>query len=158
MDLTDLRPGDAGWIVMRHGALYARDEGYGPEFEALVAEIVADFLRTRTGWERAFIARAGDAPAASLILRRDPDGWARLRCFLVEPAHRGTGLAGRMFDAAVDHARAHGAPGLRLWTHESHRAAGRLYARKGMALVASKPVRAFGQPTVEQVWQLPLAP
>lgn len=156
MDLTDLRPGDAGWIVMRHGALYARDEGYGPAFEALVAEIVAAFLRERTGWERAFMARAGDAPVGSVLVRADPDGWARLRCFLVEPAHRGTGLASRMFDALVAHVRAHDAPGLRLWTHESHRAAGRLYARKGMTCMSSKPVKAFGQPTVEQVWEMPL--
>ena len=157
VDLTDLEPGDAGWIVMRHGVLYARDEGYGPAFEALVARVVAQFLESRDpARERAWMAREGDRTVGSVLLCADPDGWARLRCFLVEPDLRGTGLADRMFDALCRFAREAGYPALRLWTHESHRAAGRLYKRKGMTLVLTKPVTAFGQETVEQVWEMPL--
>jgi GNAT superfamily N-acetyltransferase len=155
--LTDLEPGDAGWIVMRHGALYAVDEGYGPAFEALVARTVADFLERRDpARERAWIARVSGRTVGSVLLAADPDGWARLRCFLVEPEMRGTGLAVRMFHALTSFSREAGYPGLRLRTHESHRAAGRLYAREGMALVASAPVTAFGQATAEQVWELRL--
>ena len=155
--LLDLGPGDAGWIVMRHGALYARDEDYGPAFEALVARILADFIEWRDpARERAWMARAGGRTVGSVLLAADPDGWARLRCFLVEPEMRGTGLAGRMFDALAAFARGAGYPGLRLRTHESHRAAGRLYARKGMTMVSCEPVQAFGQAAVEQVWELPL--
>ena len=155
--LTDLEPGDAGWIVMRHGALYAADEGYGPAFEALVARVVADFLARRDpARERAWMARAGGRTVGSVLLAADPDGWARLRCFLVEPELRGTGLAGRMLGALRDFASGAGYPGLRLRTHESHRAAGRLYAREGMALVGSEPVTAFGHATAEQVWELRL--
>ena len=159
IELTDLEPGDAGWIVMRHGALYARDEGYGPAFEALVARVVAHFVETRDpARERAWMARRDGATVGSVLLCADPDDLARLRCFLVEPELRGTGLADRMFDALRDFACEAGYPALRLWTHESHRAAGRLYARKGMALVSAKPVTAFGQETVEQVWEMPLRP
>ena len=155
--LSDLAPGDAGWIVMRHGALYARDEGYGPAFEALVARVVAEFLDTRDpARERAWMARLDERTVGSVLLCADPDGWARLRCFLVEPEMRGTGLAERMFDALCAFARDTGYPGLRLWTHESHRAAGRLYRRKGMTLVSTAPVEAFDQSTVEQVWEMPL--
>ena len=143
---------------MRHGALYAADEGYGPAFEALVARVVADFLERRDpARERAWMARRGDRTVGSVLLAADPDGWARLRCFLVEP-----GAAGHR-PRAADVRRADGGSrrmpairGLRLWTHESHRAAGRLYAREGMRMTSSEPVRAFGQRTVEQVWEMPL--
>ena len=94
----------------------------------------------------------------SVLLCADPDGWARLRCFLVEPQMRGSGLADRMFDTLCSFAAEAGYPALRLWTHESHRAAGRLYARKGMTLVSSNSVTAFGQETVEQVWEMSLRP
>ena len=83
---------------------------------------------------------------------------ARLRMFLVEPAWRGTGLAQRLLDAVVAHARADGAARLALRTHESHRAAGRLYARNGFVLEEAAPVVAWGQATVEQGWALALSP
>lgn len=154
--LSDLAPGDAGWIVMRHGALYAAEEGYGPAFEALVARVVADFVESRDpARERAWMARAGGRTVGSVLLARDPDGWARLRCFLLEPEMRGTGLAVRMFRELAAFARGAGYPGLRLRTHESHRAAGRLYAREGMRMVSTAAVRAFGQDTTQQVWELP---
>ena len=78
---------------------------------------------------------------------------ARLRLFLIEPEARGTGLAQRMIDACLSFASAAGYRQIRLWTHESHQAAGRLYARNGFALVASAPSRAFGCDVVDQTWQ-----
>ena len=35
--------GELGWIVARHGALYADEHGWGEGFEALVAQVVARF-------------------------------------------------------------------------------------------------------------------
>ena len=157
VELRDVAPGDMGWVVMEHGRLYARDEGYGPAFEALVARIAADFLETADPLARGWIAWRGGQRIGCVFCMDDGDGWARLRMFLVLPEARRTGLAARMFDGLVDWALAQGQRNLRLWTHESHRAAGRLYARKGMRLVEEKPVEAFGQPTVEQVWEGDLA-
>ena len=152
--LRDLRPGDAGWIVSRHGALYAEDEGYDSGFEALVAEIVAGFLRAHDPRrERGWIAARGEARVGSIFCVRETDEVSRLRLFLVEKSERGIGLAQRLLDACLDFARGAGYRRMRLWTHESHKAAGRAYARNGFRLVASAPARAFGQDVVDQTWE-----
>lgn len=155
--LRDLASGDPGWVAMRHGELYAADEGYGLGFEGLVLETLAAFLAERGPRDRAWIAVDGAGTRLSCVFCAWPDeATARLRMFLVEPAMRGAGLAQRLLDAVISHARANGAARLVLWTHESHRAAGRLYARNGFHLVDSRPVEAYGQPTVEQNWTLAL--
>ena len=153
----DLAPGDAGWVVMRHGELYWRDEGYDHRFEALVAGLLADFLTARGQRERAWIAvDAAGRRQGCVFCTRPSERDAKLRMFLVEPEMRGTGLAPALLEHVIDHARDTGAARLTLWTHESHRAAGRLYARRGFQLVDQTPVEAFGQPTVEQNWVLDL--
>jgi GNAT superfamily N-acetyltransferase len=153
----DLQPGDAGWVIMRHGALYWRDEGYDMRFEALVAGILSEFITGRGPQDRAWIAvdRDGVRQGCVFCTRPDPET-ARLRMFLVEPERRGTGLGPALLEHVIDHARATGAARLVLWTHESHRAAGRLYARRGFRLLNQTPVEAFGQPAVEQNWVLGL--
>ncbi|WP_211605549.1 GNAT family N-acetyltransferase [Jannaschia faecimaris] len=157
MMLRDLAPGDPGWVLMRHGELYWTDEGYDHLFEAMVAGILADFVKARGPLDRAWIAvdRAGTRQGC-IFCSWPEETTARLRMFLVEPAMRGTGLAQRLLDAVIDHARRGGAAQLVLWTHESHRAAGRLYARNGFELLDQTPVTAFGQPTLEQNWRLSL--
>lgn len=157
VDLTPLAAGDAGWVVWRHGALYAAEEGYDASFEALVAEIVAAHLRRHdpareTGW----IARRAGRRLGSLFCMDDGEGVARLRLFLLEPEARGTGLGQRMLDAALGFARTAGYRRVVLWTHESHRAAGQLYARNGFARMTSTPGRAFGCDVVDETWALDL--
>lgn len=151
----DLEPGDAGWVASRHGALYWRDEGYDLRFEALVLSILAEFIETRDpARERAWIAVSPEGVRLGCIFcTRPSEADAKLRLFLVEPEARGTGLAQGLLDRCLAFARDTGARRMVLWTHESHRAAGRLYARNGFALTETKPVEAFGQPTVEQVWE-----
>lgn len=153
VDLRDLAPGDAGWIVGRHGALYAAEEGFDATFEALVAEIVAGFLRDHDpARERAWIAWAGGRRSGSVMVV-DDDGRAKLRLFLVEPEARGLGLGRRLLREAMAWARARGYPAMRLWTHESHRAACALYAAEGFTVTNSRAARSFGRDVVEQVWE-----
>lgn len=153
----DLEPGDAGWVMQRHGELYWADEGYDIRFEGLVAAILSDFIANRGPQERAWIAvdAKGRRQGCIFCVRPEPEV-AKLRMFLVEPARRGTGLAQQLLGKVIHHARATGAARLVLWTHQSHRAAGRLYARTGFALIHEAPVEAFGQATVEQTWELML--
>ncbi|HET8746633.1 MAG TPA: MarR family transcriptional regulator, partial [Ramlibacter sp.] len=55
--LREPRPGDLGWVVQMHGELYAREYGFTTEFEALVADIAAKYLREfDPEWERGWIA------------------------------------------------------------------------------------------------------
>lgn len=155
--LRDLASGDPGWVAMRHGELYARDEGYDLRFEGLVLGILHDFLGGRGPRDRAWIAVDAAGQRQGCVFCVWPDeATAKLRMFLVEPAWRGTGLAQRLLDSVMAHARENGASRLVLWTHESHRAAGRLYRRNGFRLLHEKPVEAYGQPTLEQSWALAL--
>ena len=156
-EFRDLAPGDAGWVAARHGALYWQDEGYDHRFEALVLRLLADFLERRDpARERAWIATRDSVRQGCVFCTRPTEDAAKLRMFLVEPEARGTGLAAELMRRCLDFARETGAAKLTLWTHESHRAAGRLYVRTGFRLVASEPVEAFGQPTLEQVWEIDL--
>jgi DNA-binding MarR family transcriptional regulator/predicted GNAT family acetyltransferase len=153
MTLGPLQPGDAGWVIERHAAAYARDEGYGPEFEALVAEILAGILRSGApARNRGWIARQGGQRLGSIFVVEETADLARLRLFYIEPSARGTGLAQRMLDEALTFARSAGYRRMTLWTHESHRAAGRIYARNGFTLTSSSPARAFGCDVVDQTW------
>ena len=153
-ELRDLRPGDAGWIISRHGALYAQDEGFDATFEALVADILAAFLRDHDpGRERGWIAMRGGARVGSIFLVSAGPETAKLRLFFVERTERGTGLAQAMLEACMDFARRAGYRRMVLWTHESHRAAGRLYQRNGFVLTQSKTARSFGQDVIEQSWE-----
>lgn len=159
MDQTKLRPfhaTDADWVVARHAALYAAEEGYDDSFRTLVAQIIADFMAEHDPTrERGWIAARGSARLGSIFVVQDASGpqVAKLRLVLVEPPARGTGLAQQLLDTALSFARAAGYHQIRLWTHESHRAAGRLYARNGFDLVESTPALAFGVAVVDQIWQ-----
>ncbi len=155
--LRDLEPGDGGWVIERHAALYAAEEGYDANFEALVAGIVTGFLTSRDpARARGWIATRGTERLGSIFVVSEAPEVAKLRLFLIEPAARGTGLAQHMLDAAVSFACGAGYARMRLWTHESHRAAGRLYARNGFQQMESTPQRAFGRDVVDQVWERPL--
>jgi DNA-binding MarR family transcriptional regulator/RimJ/RimL family protein N-acetyltransferase len=152
--LRDLRPGDAGWLIGQHGALYARDEGYDVSFEALVAEILAAFLRGHDpARERGWIAEAGGRRLGSIFCVRLSDEVAKLRLFLLVPEVRGRGLGQRLLDTCTDFARAAGYRKMTLWTHESHRAACALYAKNGWQKLSEVPTHSFGQDVVEQEWE-----
>lgn len=148
--LRDLRPGDAGWIIGQHGALYARDEGFDVTFEALVAEILAAFLRDHDpARERGWIAEAGGRRLGSIFCVRLDDETAKLRLFLLRPEARGLGLGQRLHDACLAFARGAGYRRIVLWTHESHAAACALYRRNGWTETGRNETRSFGQPVVE---------
>jgi DNA-binding MarR family transcriptional regulator/GNAT superfamily N-acetyltransferase len=156
--LRDPGPGDLGWIVQRHGALYAAEYGWDAGFEGLVARIVADFSQEHDPrLERVWIAEMDGRPVGSVMCVQDdaPDT-ARLRLLLVEPEARGHGLGDRLVRTAVDFARDAGYRDMVLWTNDVLTAARRIYQRAGFTLVAEKPHRSYGADLVGQDWRLSL--
>jgi len=150
-------PGDLGWVVQRHGALYADEYGWDPSFEALVARIVADFAGSGDrGRESAWIAELGGEPAGCVFCMRKTDTTAQLRLLLVEPRARGLGMGSRLVTECVSFARRAGYREIVLWTNDVLHAARRIYERAGFQLTGSKPHHSFGRDLVEQDWRLPL--
>jgi GNAT superfamily N-acetyltransferase len=158
--LRDPEPGDLGWIVARHGALYAQQFGWGVGFEALCAQVVADFAAAQAAGapgHRGWIATAGGAPAGCVLsVRGEMPGEAKLRLLLVEPFARGLGVGGALIDAVIDHARENGDRRVVLWTNHPLTGARRLYERRGFRLVAEEPHADWGVPLTGQVLALDL--
>jgi len=151
------QPGDLGWVVHRHGALYAREYGYDEEFEALVAEIVARFVqRYDARRERCWIAeRDGDVIGCVFLVKKSQTV-AQLRLLLVEPAARGVGLGTRLVDECVRFARQAGYRKLVLWTQSELEAARRLYVAAGFRRTRTERHHSFGKSLVAEIWELVL--
>ncbi|MFB7154818.1 GNAT family N-acetyltransferase, partial [Streptomyces virginiae] len=157
--LRDPGPGELGWIVQRHGALYAAEYGWNAEFEGLVARIVADFAEDHDPYlERVWIAELDGRPVGSVMCVREDGapGTARLRLLLVDPEGRGRGIGGLLVDTVVAFARSVGYRELVLWTNDVLTDARELYLRAGFSLVAERPHRSYGVSLIGQDWRLPL--
>jgi DNA-binding MarR family transcriptional regulator/GNAT superfamily N-acetyltransferase len=146
-------PGDLGWVIQRHAALYAREHGFDATFEALVAQIVAGFAETSDpARERAWIATLDGEPVGSVFCVDAGDGVAKLRLLIVDPAARGRHVGKHLVDECVRFARAVGYRELTLWTQSQLEAARRIYARAGF----ERPTRQFGTTSVSETWTLAL--
>jgi GNAT superfamily N-acetyltransferase len=157
ISLRDFGAKDARWLAEQHGLLYARDEGFDASFQVLVSEIIADFLTSHdAGSERGWIAERAGKRLGSIFCVRLDESTAKLRLFLLLPEARGLGLGRLLLGTCMEFARARGYRAMKLWTHESHKAACALYARAGWRCVSSKPVRSFGVDLVEQSWEIAL--
>lgn len=155
--IRPFRHGDPGWMVERHGVLYWAEYGWNHEFEALVAEIVAGFLRDfRERREQCWIAEVGGIRAGSIMCVQADERTAKLRLLLVEPFVRGKGVGNALVEECIQFAKGAGYEQMVLWTNSVLVEARRIYERRGFVLESTEPHHSFGHDLVSQTWRLDL--
>jgi GNAT superfamily N-acetyltransferase len=155
--LRQHRPGDIGWVIARHAALYADEYAFDHRFEALVAQVAGGFLAEHdAARERCWIAERDGVNVGSVFLVRKSDEIAKLRLLIVEPTARGLGIGRRLVAECIGFARQAGYRGITLWTNDILLAARAIYQQFGFRLVASSPHCDFGPQCVGEDWDLTL--
>jgi DNA-binding MarR family transcriptional regulator/GNAT superfamily N-acetyltransferase len=151
------QPGDIGWVIHRHGALYAEEYGLDQNFEALVAQVGAAFLENFDALrERCWIAERGGEIVGSVLLVKDTEELAKLRLLYVEPKARGLAIGSRLVGECIGFARRAGYRTIVLWTNDVLVSARRIYQAAGFHLVREEPHHSFGRDLIGQYWELPL--
>jgi DNA-binding MarR family transcriptional regulator/GNAT superfamily N-acetyltransferase len=155
-----LRPpqaGDMGWVVQSNGSLYAQEYGWDETYEALVAQIVADFVKNYDPKrERCWIAEKDGEPVGSVFIVKKSEAVAKLRLLIVDPQARGLGIGKRLVDECTRFARAVGYKKITLWTNSILLAARNIYREAGYELVKSETQHLFGKDSVGETWELKL--
>jgi GNAT superfamily N-acetyltransferase len=152
------RPGDMGWVVERHAVLYHEQDGWGAPFEALIAQIVQEFLeKFDPERERCWIAEQNGERVGCVFVVRQNRTTAKLRLLLVEPNARGTGLGRRLVEECIVFARSKGYRKLVLWTHAHLAAARAIYRKTGFKKLRRTEVHdTFGPKAVSEFWEIKL--
>jgi DNA-binding MarR family transcriptional regulator/N-acetylglutamate synthase-like GNAT family acetyltransferase len=151
-------PGEMGWVVERHGALYAEEYGWDEHFEALVADIVAKYVqRYDPKKERCWIAERQGEPVGCVFLVKESETVGRLRLMLVEPSARGMGIGTRLLHECLTFARNAGYRKVVLWTNNVLLAARHIYEKGGFRLVNEEAHHSFGHDLVGETWEIDLS-
>ena len=151
------RAGDIGHVVQRHGALYAEEYGWDWTFEALVAQVAAEFImQYKPTRDRCWIAELNGRVVGSTFVVEKSDAIAKLRLVYVEPDARGHGIARHLLEAALAFATTAGYTQMMLWTNHNLTAARSLYAAAGFTMTLEEPYRGFGHDLVGETWHRPL--
>ncbi|MHC1781199.1 MAG: GNAT family N-acetyltransferase [Anaerolineaceae bacterium] len=155
--LRQPEPGDFGWVVHQHGLLYVRDYGWDVRFEALVAQIISDFITNfDPARERGWIAEMNGERVGCIFLVRKDDDTAKLRMLLVDPKARGLGLGSRLVEECIRFARRAGYKKMTLWTYANLLEARRIYEKTGFQLVAQELDPTYAPGLVSETWELML--
>jgi DNA-binding MarR family transcriptional regulator/GNAT superfamily N-acetyltransferase len=155
--LRQHQPGDMGWIVHRQAILYAEEYGWDGTYEALAAEIVAQFIKNYDAkCERCWIAEKDGARVGAVFVAKASDEIAKLRLLHVEPEARGLGIGKRLVDECARFARQAGYQKVSLWTQSILHAARHLYQQAGFQVVREEQHHSFGKDLTAETWELEL--
>lgn len=148
-------PGDMGWVTHRHGVLYAKEYGWDERFEALVAQITAEFINNyNPERERCWIAEMNGEIVGSVFVVQKDEEVAKLRLLLVEPKARGVGLGNRLVHECIRFAKRVGYSKLVLWTNSVLLEARHIYKKAGFTLVEEEAHHSFGRDLIGETWEL----
>jgi DNA-binding MarR family transcriptional regulator/GNAT superfamily N-acetyltransferase len=151
------RAGELGWIIEAHGRVYTEEFGWDHRFEALVANVVADYADDHDDAKEAcWIADVAGRPVGSVFCIRVDDETAKLRLLLVDHPGRGLGIGALLVDECIRFARQAGYSKLVFWTNSPLVAARSIYDKAGFRLVAEEPHSMFGPEVVGQDFELDL--
>jgi DNA-binding MarR family transcriptional regulator/N-acetylglutamate synthase-like GNAT family acetyltransferase len=151
------RPGDIGWMIYRHGLLYSEEYRFDESFEALTAEILAQFVQSHDPKrERIWIAEQDGARIGSVMIVDAGNDVAQLRLLLVEPKARGKGVGMRLIDECLDFSKRNGYVKIRLWTQSILKEARHLYSKAGFQIVDEEKHSSFGHDLIAETWELSL--
>ena len=152
--LRSHRVGDMGWVISRQAAAYAADYNWDISYEALVAEICAQFIKTYdAAREHCWIAEVGGEPVGSIFLVKATDEIAKLRLLQVEKKARGLGVGRALVEQCLQGARERGYSKMTLWTQSILVAARGIYQSAGFKLVKEEKHHSFGQNLVGETWE-----
>ncbi|WP_202077691.1 GNAT family N-acetyltransferase [Caldalkalibacillus salinus] len=155
--LRQHQPGDIGMILHKHGVLYATEYGWDQKFEAMVAQIAADFLRDFDQQrERCWIAEIGEEIVGSIAVAKSSDSVSKLRLFFVDDKARGQGLGQHLVSEVIGFCREVGYKKIELVTDRALKAARHIYSKNGFKLVAEEEHETFGKGLVMETWELAL--
>jgi len=149
------RPGDMGWIVYRQGVLYSEEYGWDSTYEALAAEIVAQFIKNYDPkWEHAWVAEKDGHRVGAVLVAKGSENIAKLRLLHVEPSARGLGIAKRLVAECIRFARQAGYQKMTLWTQSNLHAARHIYRQAGFQVVREERHHSFGKDLTAETWEL----
>ena len=155
--LRSHRPGDIGWITHRHGAVYAEEYSFDETFEALVAEILARFIKDHDPKrERIWIAEQDGEQVGSVMIVDAGDQIAQLHLLFVDPKARGKGIGKRLIDECIHFAKRNNYQKIKLWTQSILLEARHLYSKAGFSITEEEPHTSFGQDLIAEIWELSL--
>jgi DNA-binding MarR family transcriptional regulator/GNAT superfamily N-acetyltransferase len=155
--LRSHRVGDIGWVISRQGVAYAEEYGWDIGYEALVAEICAQFIKSYDpSREHCWIAEIQGEPVGSVFLVKGSDKIAKLRLLMVEKKARGLGVGRALVEQCIRTAREKGYCQMTLWTQSCLLAARGIYRQAGFRKVAEEKHHSFGVDLVGETWDMEL--
>lgn len=155
--LRQHQPGDLGWVIQRQAILYVLEYGWDDTYEALAAEIVAQFIKSHDPKrERCWIAEKDSARVGAVLVARGSDEVAKLRLLHVEPEARGLGIGKRLVQESIKFGRFAGYQKMTLWTQSILEAARHIYKDAGFQLVREEQHHSFGKDLTGETWEIEL--
>lgn len=152
-----MKPGDIGYLIYLHGALYAEEHGWDHTFEAYVAGPLAEFAKSHNDRERIWIVEKDEMVAGSIAIVEASSDKAQLRWLLLHPALRGQGIGRLLIEEAIAFCKDNHYFLVFLWTVSALIPAGKLYQSVGFELAEELTHELWGTMVTEQRYDLRLS-